>query len=114
MVAAPLSPDELLERADLAGHAKVLSVTDGRARLRFDRLLKGRPRGQTFWHRLGLARSVTVRLRRPAEPMTLGEWTDAGAFVPGTRVIAHLAWNDERGDYESLWWNAVTRERPRS
>ncbi|MBN8993654.1 MAG: hypothetical protein J0H94_00400 [Rhizobiales bacterium] len=107
MVAAPLDPAELLRRSDLAGRALVLSSSGGRARLWFTRLTKGRPRGATLWHRLGLARSATVILRQPAEPMYLGDWTDGDAYRPGSRIIVHLAWRQEADAYVSVWWNAV-------
>jgi len=105
MVAAPLDPEQLLARADLAGEARVVKVAGGRARLHFTRLTKARPRGLA--HRLGLARTVDVVLRQPAEPMRLGDWSDAGAYRPGARLAVHLAWNAAASAYESVWWNAV-------
>ncbi len=113
MVAAPLDPEELLARSDLAGHALVLTSGEGRARLLFTRLTKGRPQGASFWHRLGLARTATVMLRHPAEPMILGDWSDGDAYRSGTRIAVHLVWREDAGAYQSTWWNAVTRVKDR-
>lgn len=109
MVAAPLSDEELYERSDLAGQARVVSVENGRALLRFTRLTKGRPRGIGLLHRLGLGRTAMVDLRGRAEPMTLGDWSDYGAYEPGTRVMTHLTWDARAEAYQTIWWNAVWR-----
>lgn len=109
MVAAPLSDAELLARCDLAGDARVVACQGGVARLRFTRLRKGRPRGAGLFHRLGLGRSATVVLRGLPDPMLLGEWSDARAYAPGSRVATHLCWNARYQAYETIWWNAVWR-----
>src|SRR5215469_11685325 len=106
MVAAPLSDEELLLRADLAGFASVISVDDGGARLHFTRFLKGRPRSTRFWHRLIKPRSATVRLRIRREPMMLGDWSDEGAYQVGKRIKVFLVWNDDVNAYQTCWWNA--------
>jgi hypothetical protein len=108
MVARPMTSRELLDGADLAGIARVVSVSRGQAHLRFSKLLKGRPRGSDFLHRLGLSRNAIVSLRSPIDEPVLGPWTDAGAYVPGEHVKTHLIWDPERQVYETMWWNAVT------
>jgi hypothetical protein len=108
MVATPLSPEELLGRADLAGYARVLSVQNGRAQLFFTRLLKGKPKRGGLLSRLSLGRTATVILRGQSEPMLLGDWSDDGAYVPGGRVKTHLRWDNRQNAYETLWWNAVS------
>ena len=107
MVAAPLSDKELLERSDLAGYARVLSRNLPFARIRFTKILKGRPEGSSFLHKLGCARTVVVLLHDPVQPMQLGEWSDAGAYEPGRRIKTHLCWDAASGFYETLWWNGV-------
>jgi hypothetical protein len=65
MIAPPLPPGQLFKRADLAGHARVLSVADLRLRahLRFTKLLKGRPPQTGFLGMFGLSRDVTVKIQ---------------------------------------------------
>lgn len=109
MVAAPLSEGELLARCDLAGWARVVTCENGFARLRFTRLLKGRPRGTGLRHRLGLGRTATIALRGVPQPMLPGDWTDWSAYAPGSRVLTHLAWDRRLGAYRTIWWNAVRR-----
>jgi hypothetical protein len=111
MVAAPLDRAGLLARSDLAGRARVLSLAQPgariEARLRFVEIVKdNRPR-LLRWPR----RTAVVRLRS-ASALTLGEWTDAGAYPPGRIVTTHLAWNAEAKAYETVWWNAVWPEAP--
>jgi hypothetical protein len=106
MVAAPLDREELLARSDLAGRARVLSVTQsgaGRmARLRFLELAKDdRPR-LLHW----LPRTAVVRLRGETTG-ALGEWSDGGGYPPGKIVMTHLAWDSALEAYVTVWWNAV-------
>ena len=108
MVAAPLSPEELLARADLAGDARVTSVRDGRAAVCFTRLLKGRPKGGGLWHRLGLGRTAIVRVRRRPDDPALGDWWDEGAYQPGYKLLLHLSWDEDAGAYKTCWWNGVS------
>lgn len=107
MVARPLSPEELIDRADLAGFAQVIGVHDGCAELHFTRLLKGRPKGKGLWHRLGLARHATVRVRRDGSRV-LGAWSDERAYQPGFKLLVHLSWDEEEVAYETCWWNGVS------
>ena len=111
MVAAPLSDEELMLRADLVGYARVLSRHGHRVRLRFTKILKGRPRGDGLLHRIGLSRTVDVVARGSLEPypMMLGDWSDIGAYVPGRRIKAHLMWEPDQNAYAGLWWNAISR-----
>jgi hypothetical protein len=112
----PLSPDELLERADRAGRARVVSVHripdhPGRiAKLRFYDLTKGTPkfdRGLLGW--LPWGRTVLVRTRSAirgvdGRPMP-GEWSDG--YRAGDVVITHLVWDESMRIYSTVWWNAV-------
>lgn len=109
MVAAPLSDDELMSRADLVVEARVLSRSSGRAEIRLERVRKGRPRlhrrGWLRW--LGLGRVVLVGYRsQPGDPVP-GDWWNEGAFLPGNRIRAHLIWDDDSQCYESVWWNGI-------
>jgi hypothetical protein len=108
MVATPYTADKLLEAAELAGYAVVLSRSAGRARLRFTRLLKGRPRGTGLLAKLGLNRSATVAFRIRREPVMLGDWWNEDCFVPGHRVLTYLRWSASSGCYVDVWWNATT------
>jgi hypothetical protein len=111
----PLPPEELLRRAELVGYARVIAKGNGRARLRFTRVLKGRPRG-TGWlaGALGLWRPVFVRTRAyPIEPVP-GEWGDEDAYVVGGKVLMHLAWNARDECYATVWFNGVEPVRHRS
>jgi hypothetical protein len=108
VVSRPLTSEELLEKADLAGYARVVSVKKGRARLHFSKILKGRPTGPGFFHRFGLSRTAIVYLNPPIEEPVLGPWTDHSTYIPGTRVKTHLRWDSERQVYETVWWNAVS------
>ncbi len=108
MVAAPYSPEMLMEAAELAGYAVVLSRKDGRARVCFTRLLKGRPRGGGLLGRLRFFRLATVAYRSRQEPMLLGNWWNEDCFWPGTRILAHLHWSEAQECYDAVWWNAVS------
>jgi hypothetical protein len=110
MVARPLSPEELIDRADLAGYAQVIGVHDGCADLKFTRLLKGRPKGKGLWHRLDLAHHATVRVRQysgSSEPSD-GDWSDERAYQSGYKLLVHLSWDDENATYKTCWWNGVS------
>ncbi len=112
-----LSSSELLERADLAGQALVLSVKKSPdrsshhvVRLRFELILKGTPRFSSplaAW--FPFARTVEVKLRpvaRDANGDALpGQWS--AGYRAGDRVMTHLVWNAELGSYTTLSWNSV-------
>ena len=115
-VPAPLTPEELLARADLAGRARVISVqrlsddTGRIARLRFESLIKGVPVARhkmLGW--LPWGRVVVVKMRstkREADGKTKpGEWSDG--YRAGDTVMTHLVWNPETKFYSTVWWNAV-------
>jgi hypothetical protein len=108
MVARPLSPEQLLAAADLAGYAEVMGVRDGRAELHFTRVLKGRPKGNRILQRLGLSRTATVQVRLETGSRTLGAWSDEGAYQPGFRLLVHLSWDKRTAAYETCWWNGVS------
>ena len=42
--------------------------------------------------------------------MSLGDWSDYGAYMTGTWIKTHLSWNPRQQAYESVWWNAVSRK----
>ena len=113
----PLSPEELLARADLAGQARIISVVRARdpisphtGLLRFEKLLKGAPiYARPLLAKLWLDRTVTVKIRRlkrdrKGVPLP-GEWFDG--YRAGDRVMTHLVWDPELNAYRTLWWNAV-------
>ena len=113
----PLTPEELLARADLAGRARVMIVqkptdTSGRiAMLRFDGVLKGTPivRRPPMLAWIPWGRTVTVRMRsakrdQDGRPLP-GEWSDG--YRAGDTVMTHLAFDPETEFYSTLWWNAV-------
>jgi hypothetical protein len=107
MVAAPLPPEELIARADLAIEARVMDVRFGVATLKVTRVLKrakGRGRLAGVWP----FRTCRVRVRAGSDRMALGDWSDERAYQPGRRLRAHLAWSDGEAVYRTLWWNAVS------
>jgi hypothetical protein len=92
MIAPPLPPGELFARADLAGYARVLSVDSLRlrARLRFTKLLKGRPPQTGFLGMFGLSRDVTVKIKGRMRFPRLGDGDHLDAYVPGERIKIFL------------------------
>ncbi len=113
----PLSPEELLARADLAGSARIVSVVRSldsvsphTGRLHFEKLLKGTPNyARPMLAKLRLDRTVIVKMRRlkrdrKGVPLP-GEWFDG--YRAGDRVMTHLVWDAELKAYRTLWWNAV-------
>lgn len=112
----PLSPEELLARADLAGRARVIAVRKipdqscRIAELRFDNLMKGTPKFHSrvmSW--LPWGRTVLVRMRsakRGADGGLMpGEWSDG--YRAGDTVMTHLVWDSDAQIYSTVWWNAV-------
>jgi hypothetical protein len=108
MFARPLAPEELLARSDLAGYARVVSVRSGSARIRFSRILKGRPKGDEFLSKIGLSRTATVLLRPKMGRSLADPRTDNDAYIPDAQILTHLKWNRLLRVYETLWWNAVS------
>lgn len=112
----PRPDDDLLSRADLVGYARVLTVKNGIATLRFRRILKGRPKGRGIFARLGLSKTAVLKIDAATGTMEDGRLVvvDSGnqyLFVPGTELRAYLRWNAESEIYESVWWNAVSRAK---
>jgi len=117
-----LSPDELLSRADLAGQALVMTVIRASdatsphiAHLYFEKLTKGIPRfRRPLAAKLHWDRTVEVkmrRLKRDANGAPIpGEWFDG--YRAGDRVMTHLIWDEDKGGYVTLWWNAVWQTTP--
>jgi hypothetical protein len=112
-----LSPDELLAESDLAGQAIIVTVTRASdsvsphiARLRFEKIVKGRPRYiRPLLAMFKLDRTVMVKMRRVrrdknGKPMP-GEWSDG--YRAGDHVMTHLVWKPELDAYITLSWNAV-------
>jgi hypothetical protein len=113
----PLSPEELLARADLAGQALIISVvrsfdpiTPHTGRLRFEKIFKGEPiYAKPLLAKFWIDRTVEVKIRRlkrdrKGVPLP-GEWFDG--YRAGDRVMTHLIWDTEYSAYRTLWWNAV-------
>ncbi len=113
-----LSPEELLAHADIAGRARILTVTRAPdstsphiARLYFESFTKGgAPRHRNpLWQWLSPNRIVEVKMRRvkrdeSGKPLP-GEWSDG--YRAGDRIITHLFWSEEKQGYMTLSWNAV-------
>jgi hypothetical protein len=111
MIAPPLPPGELFKRADLVGHARVLSVDNLRLRahLRFTKLLKGRPPQTGFLGLFGLCRDATVKIKGRMRFPKLGDWDHLDAYVPGERIKIFLFWSAGEDAYEVVWYNAIDR-----
>ena len=117
MLPPALTPEELLARADLAGHAKVVAVERAKdatsphvGLLRFEKVIKGVPvYRRPLLAALRLDRTIEVKMRRvkrdrQGTPLP-GEWWDG--YRAGDRVMTHLTWHPELNAYATLWWNAV-------
>jgi hypothetical protein len=114
---AALSPAELLERADLAGQARILTVLRAKddatphvARLQFETLTKGKPKPRNALDALlPFRRIVDVKMKRvgrdPQGRPLPGQWTPG--YRAGDRVMTHLVWDEQLGGYTTLCWNAV-------
>ena len=105
MALAPLTREQLLERCDLAGIARVISVgraspdSPNLAKLLFLRVIKGTPREGFVFVRLhgGGAR---------AESSVTG-WSDWWDYPVGAVVTTHLDWNGAEEIYQTTWPGAV-------
>ena len=119
MALRPLTPDEMLERCDLAGIAQVISV--GRAtptepnlaKLKFLNIDKGGVR-DAKGHPVT---SAYVRLHGGAVTSSdgasiLGGWSDWWDYPVGFTVMTHLDWNARDGVYETTWPGAVWETSP--
>jgi hypothetical protein len=89
------------------GYARVLLVEHQRARLRFTKLLKGRPPQTGFLGMFGLSRDVTVQIQGRKRFPKLADWDHLDAYVPGERIKVFLYWNVRDRAYEAVWYNAV-------
>ncbi len=100
-----LTRDQMLERCELAGFARVVAV--GRAspdspnlvKLAFVRVVKGPPREEG-----GL---VHVRLHGGTSDGDFG-WSDWWDYPVGALVMTHLDWNGPDEVYETTWPGAVS------
>ncbi len=116
MALRPLTAEEFLDRCDLAGVARVVSVgratptSPNLAKLEFIEFHKGNvPDGKEG------ARQAFVRLHggagaadgRPA----LGGWSDWWDYPAGDTVVTHLDWNEKDGCYETTSPGAVWEVR---
>jgi hypothetical protein len=117
-----LSQAELLERAELAVQALVLSVRRSSrehgprvAKLRIETVIKGTPRYRNAFAPLfPFARTIGVTLQPVARDAkggaSPGQW--AGGYRTGDRIITHLVWNQKLSSYTTVSWNAVWQVPP--
>ena len=109
-----LSPDELLDVAELAGLARVIKLDrtpEGTiAHLRFEQIIKGGFQGSLanrYWSRFGGA--VTVKLhksrRSPEEEAGQEDWHER--VDRGDRVMIHLRWDPNSAVYRTIASNAI-------
>ena len=103
-----LTREQLLQRCDLAGVARVVSVgraspdSPNLARLVFLRTIKGELREAD-----GL---VHVRLHgggAPRRETDLAAWSDWWDYPVGATVLTHLDWNGAEEVYQTTWPGAV-------
>ena len=105
-----LTREQMLERCDLAGLARVVTV--GRAssdapavaKLVFTRIVKGaqRDRGGFVYVRLHRGGAADHDVAR-----SLGGWSDRRDYPIGGMVMTHLDWNGPDEVYETTWPGAV-------
>jgi hypothetical protein len=114
MALRPLTPDEMLDRCDLAGIARVVSA--GRESAGAPMLVKlaflGVTKGAVRDAQGRPARFAFVRLHGgmgqsdDGAPI-LGGWSDWWDYPVGATVTTHLDWSDVAGAYETTWPGAV-------
>jgi hypothetical protein len=101
MALAALTREQMLERCDLAGVARVVSVGRARpdspnlARLAFLRVVKGELREAGGF--------VHVRLQGG-----VSAWSDWWDYPVGATVMTHLDWNGAEEVYHTTWPGAVS------
>ena len=109
-----LSPEELLENAELAGLARVIKLDrtpDGTiAHLRFEQIIKGEFQGSfasRYWTRFGGA--VTGKLHKSRRsPQVAADQEDWHDWVDrGDRIIIHLRWDPNSETYRTIASNAI-------
>jgi hypothetical protein len=103
-----LTREQMLERCDLAGFARVVAI--GRAspdlpnlaKLAFVRIIKGPPRDRDGF--------VYVRLHGGAAARRGGGfgWSDWWDYPVSALVMTHLDWNGPDEVYETTWPGAVS------
>jgi hypothetical protein len=109
MAFASLTREQMLDRCDLAGIARVISVgrdspdSPNLARLAFVRFVKGQLREQSGVACVRLHGGVAPRLES-----VLGAWSDWWDYPVGATVMTHLDWNGPEGLYETTWPGAVS------
>jgi hypothetical protein len=106
---AKLTREQLLERCDLAGAARVVSVgrdspdSPNLARLVFLRTVKGELREDAGF--------VHVRLHGGGAPQYeagFAAWSDWWDYPVGATVMTHLDWNGAEEVYQTTWPGAVS------
>jgi len=106
MALASLTREQMLDRCDLAGIARVVSVgraspdSPNMAKLLFLRPVKGTP-PEGF---------VQVRLHGGGAPRAgtgLVGWSDWWDYPVGALVMTHLDWNGAEAVYQTTWPGAV-------
>jgi hypothetical protein len=105
-----LTRDQMLERCDLAGVARVVSVgrttvdSPNLAKLVFLKAVKGAPRERGGF--------VYVRLRGGPTPFVdgvgdLAAWSDWRDYPIGGTIMTHLDWNGPEDLYQTTWPGAA-------
>jgi hypothetical protein len=103
-----LTREQMLERCDVAGVARVVSVgraspdSPNLAKLAFLEIVKGAPRERDGF--------VFVRLHGGSMPRSDGgviSWSDWWDYPVGALVMTHLDWNGPESVYATTWPGAV-------
>jgi hypothetical protein len=105
-----LTREQMMERCDLAGVARVISVgrasqdSPAVARLVFLKIMKGasRERGGYIHVRLHGRKKPTIETAAG-----LAGWSDWRDYPIGATIMAHLDWNGPEEVYETTWPGAV-------
>ncbi len=108
MALPKLTSEQMLDRCDLAGIARVVSV--GRAtvnspvvaRLVFLQVLKGVPRERSGFVHVRLKDGAPIRLDNG-----LVTWSDMRDYRTGAAVMTHLDWSGPDEHYLTTWPGAV-------
>lgn len=103
-----LTREQLLERCDLAGVARVVSVSRARAnappvaRLVFLRVTKGAARERSGFVHVRLKGGAALRAENG-----LVSWSDRTDYKIGATISTHLDWSGPDEVYQTTWPGAV-------
>jgi hypothetical protein len=111
VVAAPLSDDELADRAELIIEGVTKTAEGSFATVSVTKVIKGKLRdeGKRHFSWLGGPPAIRVYVHILHGHEKLGAWSNEGAFVAGKKLRAHLGWDTKMLSYDAVWWNAVKR-----